>query len=304
MARCPDCYSIKILSSPERGNGECAVCYGTGHEGGLSGYIHDLTIGPQPCPTCYGTKQCKTCGGTGEVKSYEIEDNCEDEEESDSPEDDYPDTYNATYKHYSSGSGSYTGSVALPGVLSGLWSILGIPCLFILSCLGEYWAGNRLVNQTSSKPFTDLHLIIGLVCLPGAIIVIVGVGWIIAKVVEWLFIGSLIVGALLILILLVNALWKAYKTYQVTQPSSTTQSIRRLYNDDKTQNEVNVRANCDTKNCETNPSTLIGKYPNNTQVKINGNVRPVKTGSYTWIQVTILNTGQTVWVADNKVRPN
>ena len=67
MARCPDCYSVRIELGPERGDGRCATCYGSGEEQGLGGVISSATgQEPAPCPECHGTGQCQTCGGTGE----------------------------------------------------------------------------------------------------------------------------------------------------------------------------------------------------------------------------------------------
>ena len=75
-----------------------------------------------------------------------------------------------------------------------------------------------------------------------------------------------------------------------------------LYNDNPYQVTVNVRSNCDTKPCGYDESTVIGEYPNNTPVRVNRSVAGRTSGRFTWIQVVLAKTGQTVWVASSKVR--
>lgn len=68
MAQCPDCNSVRVEFGPERGNGRCDACYGTGQEQGFGGLLSDATgTGHNPCYKCHGTGQCQTCGGTGET---------------------------------------------------------------------------------------------------------------------------------------------------------------------------------------------------------------------------------------------
>jgi serine/threonine protein kinase len=112
-----------------------------------------------------------------------------------------------------------------------------------------------------------------------------------------------IVLAILLFIMLVLIITKGNHARQSSSGSPPTLNCR-LYNDDLSQNNVNVRANCDTKSCDNDLSTLAGAYPNNTLVKINKNVRPINSGRYTWIQIVILETGRTVWVASSKVQCN
>ncbi len=72
MAKCPDCYDIVIASFPERGNGKCRVCRGTGIGGLLDEFVdanNPFGRGFIECYSCHGTKQCQTCGGTGVVQA-------------------------------------------------------------------------------------------------------------------------------------------------------------------------------------------------------------------------------------------
>lgn len=76
-----------------------------------------------------------------------------------------------------------------------------------------------------------------------------------------------------------------------------------LFNDDPTQATVNVRTNCDTKSCDTDPSTIIQEYPNNTEVRINREVTiKAKGKDFSWTQIVIVQNGQTAWAASSKFR--
>lgn len=74
-----------------------------------------------------------------------------------------------------------------------------------------------------------------------------------------------------------------------------------LYNDKSDKTVINVREDCDTKNCEADASTIAGEYPDNTPVHVfKGNdVRGVR---FTWVKVEIVGSGRIVWVASTKVK--
>lgn len=84
-------------------------------------------------------------------------------------------------------------------------------------------------------------------------------------------------GGLMSLLLLAGGLMVGSHLYRngvpKTNPSNTppkpTESTCVLYNDDPSQQTVNVRANCDKKSCDLDASTILGEYPNNTAVRIN-----------------------------------
>ncbi len=74
-----------------------------------------------------------------------------------------------------------------------------------------------------------------------------------------------------------------------------------LYNDKNDKSVIRVRMDCDTRNCETDASTIAGEYPDNTPVQV---VRgsSVQGTRFTWIKVIILSSGQNVWVASSKIK--
>lgn len=74
-----------------------------------------------------------------------------------------------------------------------------------------------------------------------------------------------------------------------------------LYNDKTDKAMVNVRMNCDTRDCDSDSSTLAGEYANNTPVRVitGASVRGVR---FTWMKVIITGSGQTVWVASTKIK--
>lgn len=75
MARCPDCYSVKILLIGDEGDGLCSECYGTGHSQIIFDQLIDGMTGEETeCLECNGTGQCQTCGGTGVVDDDDMED--------------------------------------------------------------------------------------------------------------------------------------------------------------------------------------------------------------------------------------
>ena len=95
---------------------------------------------------------------------------------------------------------------------------------------------------------------------------------------------------------------------QATSPASTADQSTPveeqqcvLYNDKSEKTVVNVRVDCDTRNCEMDASTIAGEYPDNTPIRV---VRGsnVQTARYTWVKVVIAGTGRTVWVASSKIK--
>ncbi|HEY0321583.1 MAG TPA: hypothetical protein VGC66_11540 [Pyrinomonadaceae bacterium] len=74
-----------------------------------------------------------------------------------------------------------------------------------------------------------------------------------------------------------------------------------LYNYTSGTSAVRVRMNCDTQDCDTDASTIVGEYPNNTPVHVikGTSVRGVQ---FTWVRVVITSSGQTVWVAESKIK--
>lgn len=74
-----------------------------------------------------------------------------------------------------------------------------------------------------------------------------------------------------------------------------------LYNDKSDKTVVNVRENCDTRNCESDASTIAGEYPDNTQVRVfNGS--NVQGSRFTWVKIAITSSGRIVWVASSKLK--
>lgn len=94
--------------------------------------------------------------------------------------------------------------------------------------------------------------------------------------------------------------------YQVLNRSRRSESNSNdpgcyLYNDAPNYSTVNVRSNCDVRPCGYDESTIIGEYPNNTPVQVSNNSGK-SSGRFTWVRVVLISSGQTVWVASNKVR--
>ncbi len=87
----------------------------------------------------------------------------------------------------------------------------------------------------------------------------------------------------------------------VTKPTPAPEADCILYNDKA--NEVTVRRNCDTRDCDNDADTKIDDYPNKTPVRvIKGS--GINKGGFTWVKVVITSSGQTVWVASAKVKCN
>jgi hypothetical protein len=75
-----------------------------------------------------------------------------------------------------------------------------------------------------------------------------------------------------------------------------------LYNDKSTEVTVNVRRSCDVDDCDADASTIIGTLPDNTPVRLVGAPVHSKVRPFAWTKVEVIDTGETVWVADSKIR--
>jgi serine/threonine protein kinase, bacterial len=75
-----------------------------------------------------------------------------------------------------------------------------------------------------------------------------------------------------------------------------------LYNDDPSQPTVNVRADCDKKSCDSDTSTIIREYPNNTEVRVNREVRVKSKKDFYWMQLVVVETGATAWASSVKIK--
>lgn len=84
---------------------------------------------------------------------------------------------------------------------------------------------------------------------------------------------------------------------------STPEPVRNcvLYNDKSDKSMVRVRANCDTQDCDTDASTIVGEYPDNTPIRIIQGSQ-VRGQNFTWIKVVIISSGRVVWVASSKTK--
>lgn len=68
MAKCPDCSGNATLS-PQRGDGKCDDCKGSGGELNVFTAATEALSGlNQSCKTCGGNGVCQTCGGTGVIR--------------------------------------------------------------------------------------------------------------------------------------------------------------------------------------------------------------------------------------------
>ena len=72
-------------------------------------------------------------------------------------------------------------------------------------------------------------------------------------------------------------------------------------NDDASQPEVNLRANCHVKSCDDDDSTKIGALRNGTPITVNRQVAPVRGRNFAWQQVTTRD-GRIGWIAASKIR--
>jgi hypothetical protein len=95
---------------------------------------------------------------------------------------------------------------------------------------------------------------------------------------------------------------------QTTTPSSNSQDSTVaqeqecvLYNDRNDKSVINVRMNCDTRNCDTDPSTIVDEYPDNTPIRVISGASVAGT-RFRWVKIIITSSGQTVWVASTKIK--
>jgi hypothetical protein len=74
-----------------------------------------------------------------------------------------------------------------------------------------------------------------------------------------------------------------------------------LYNDKAERSGVITRADCDTKDCESDTSTIGDEYPDQTRVRVIKGSR-VKGKRFTWVKVLLVEKKLTVWVAASKIK--
>jgi serine/threonine protein kinase len=114
-------------------------------------------------------------------------------------------------------------------------------------------------------------------------------------------------GLLLVLLLLIVSVQIYRRSSGVNAANDVAQPSRSscvLYNDDPTQQAVNVRANCDKKSCDQDPSTILKEYPNNTMVRVNREVKVKARKDFYWTQIVIVESGEIAWAASSKIRCN
>jgi hypothetical protein len=74
-----------------------------------------------------------------------------------------------------------------------------------------------------------------------------------------------------------------------------------LYNDKADRSGVITRADCDSKDCEADASTMGSEYPDKTRVQVVKGSN-VKGKRFTWVKVIIISEKRAVWVASTKIR--
>jgi|GEM_PF-4157100 len=88
-----------------------------------------------------------------------------------------------------------------------------------------------------------------------------------------------------------------------TPAARGTDASCRLYNDRMSEATVYVRRACDVYDCDADASTIIRALPDNTRVRPTGGARVrSKVKPFAWVEVEVIETGETVWAADTKVR--
>lgn len=87
-------------------------------------------------------------------------------------------------------------------------------------------------------------------------------------------------------------------------PPKPIESSCVLYNNDPSQQTVNVRANCDKISCDDEASTILGEYPNNTAIRVNREIKVKARKNFYWMQIVIVGSGEVAWVASSKIRCN
>lgn len=109
-----------------------------------------------------------------------------------------------------------------------------------------------------------------------------------------------IIGILILVIGTIGALFTFSGAFSKSGPPI--KSSCYLFNDDPTQKTVNVRSKCDKKSCDTDASTILGEYPNYTAVRVNREVTVKSIKGFNWMQIVIVDTNETAWVAASKIR--
>jgi len=118
-----------------------------------------------------------------------------------------------------------------------------------------------------------------------------------------------VAGGLVLLLLLGGAMGTAYlyrngvaNMNGTNGSGKATESSCVLYNDDPSLQTVYIRADCDRRSCDQEESTIVGEYSNNTLIRVNREIRVKARKNFYWVQIVLVGTGQTAWVASSKIR--
>jgi serine/threonine-protein kinase len=117
----------------------------------------------------------------------------------------------------------------------------------------------------------------------------------------------LYVVACVAVVVVLGAMAYAVHLYQKSVAGANPQPVQSscvLFNDDSSQQTVNVRSNCDTKSCDLDPSTILKEYPNSTPIRVNREITVKSRKGFDWTQIVIIGSGEVVWVASSKIRCN
>jgi serine/threonine-protein kinase len=114
--------------------------------------------------------------------------------------------------------------------------------------------------------------------------------------------GVVVIGGVVAVLLMIRLVGRENNVSSGGVGSSPSVASCFLNNDDSSQATVNIRANCDTKSCDTDSSTILKEYPNNTAIRVNREVKVKAAKGFYWTQIVIVETGETAWVASTKIR--
>ena len=117
----------------------------------------------------------------------------------------------------------------------------------------------------------------------------------------------LYVGACVAAVVLLGAMAYAVHLLRKSVAAANPQPVQSscvLFNDDSSQQTVNVRTNCDKdkKPCDLDPSTILKEYPNNTPIRVNREITVKSRKGFDWTQIVIIGSGEVVWVASSKIK--
>lgn len=96
----------------------------------------------------------------------------------------------------------------------------------------------------------------------------------------------------------VNAALQTTPTPKNSPIIVTAKTICTLDDNGVSGGEVNIRFNCDTGDCENDPATIWGKYPNGT--KLESLNETVNTPKFSWRKMRLIDEDKNVWVASGK----